>query len=81
MKRPGLRNKSAEARGGNHLLLQAGEARGYGHIRKKDAGAMKETQLAKLNGNGRRMHRGQPRRETIKLLRRGVAQELQRDVP
>ena len=78
---PRFHGKSALAGGRNHLLLQRCEASSDGYIREEDASAVKKAQFAEFNGNRRGTNLSQPRRKTVKLLRRGAAQELQCNVP
>ena len=81
MKRPRLGDESAFARGRNHELLEGDESGRDNDIGKEHAGTVEEAQLAKLHGNWHATHFTQPGDETFVLLRRGLAQELQRDVP
>jgi hypothetical protein len=67
-------------RGHNALLECEKQGRGF-NAQMKDAGALKDAEAGETNGDGRSVQFREPGGNAIVFLRRGVAEELEGDVP
>ena len=81
MEGTGLGDEAAKGRGRDDALSEGDEFRGDGDTGKEDAGAVEEAKLLKTDGDGQGMHFGEARDKAAVLLRGGVAEELEGDVP
>ena len=76
-----LWKESARARGGEDLLLQREEFRRKNHAGVKHPGAVKETEAFDADGHRRGVNLAQASLDARGLLVKGLAEELERDVP
>lgn len=81
MEGAGFGLESAGGGGGHDELLKGDERRSEIDFSVEDAGAVKDAEFGQVDGDGWGAELGEVDDEAVVLLRRGVAEELQRDVP
>ena len=77
----GFRHEAAREGCSDDGLLECGQLGRNADIDEEDTGAIEGVDCAKLDGNWRLTKSAKARGDAFVLLRRGAAEELQRDVP